>query len=45
MAKESRTISILYLAVATGSNECLSLLFDELTNINIEEGLELKIKG
>lgn len=41
-SRESRTLSALYVAVATGSLECLLILFEELTNIQIEHGLEIR---
>lgn len=43
-AKASRTISPLYVAVATGCLESLRILFDELTWISIEQGVEIKKK-
>lgn len=38
-AKESRTLSPLYIAVATGSLDCLRIITEELVNVNIESGI------
>ena len=43
-AKASRTISPLYVAIATGCLESLKILFDELTWIQVEQGIEIKKK-
>jgi hypothetical protein len=43
-AKASRMLSPLYVAVATGCLESLNILFDELTWISVESGIEIKKK-
>lgn len=43
-AKASRLLSPLYVAVATGCLENLNLLFDEMTWINVEHGIEIRKK-
>ncbi|CDW90127.1 ankyrin repeat protein [Stylonychia lemnae] len=40
--KEQRTLSTLYIAVATGSLDNCRIIMDELININIEQGIEIK---
>jgi hypothetical protein len=35
-------ISPLYIAVATGSVECVKIIAEELVNVNIECGIEIK---
>ena len=35
-------VSPLYMAVATGSVEALSILIDEIVDLNIEQGIEIK---
>jgi len=43
-AKASRQLSPLYTAVATGCLENVNLLFEELTWINVDCGIEIKKK-
>ena len=43
-AKASRTLSPLYTAVATGCFESLNILFDEMTWVNVEHGIEIRKK-
>lgn len=45
MTKERRVVSPIYLAVATGCVESVKILLDELNEINIEYGIELKKKN
>lgn len=42
--KQTRTVSPLYIAVATGSLPNVKLILKELQNIDLELGIELKIK-
>jgi hypothetical protein len=41
-SKQTRNISILYLAVATGSLENVKLILKELERVDIEVGIEIK---
>ena len=44
-SKEQRTVSVLYIAVATGSLDCLSILAEELLNVNFDDGIEIRKKA
>ncbi|TNV87206.1 hypothetical protein FGO68_gene3803 [Halteria grandinella] len=43
-AKSSRSLSPLYAAVATGCLESVNIIFEEMTWINVESGIEIKKK-